>query len=334
MNWFKRYFLNYFWLSIVLILLSILIKKSDNGIYCEVLASLFETLGMAAFVAALFNFTIETTDFIDKIKEILERIVIKKNFLNNMNEESKKEVLHNILKPTDEELKKYSNIEDYYKYYVNQTLSVSSKNVRSNYNINIKADFDKITQKIYTEGTYSYRLYPSNAGFEPITILLKEDILTTCDVIVNMPNGERKRFDFDKDIKSKFKDREDAKVATIDIKEFTEKFEHLDIELRIKEYGSDHWMFVFFKAEQPTDGFNFTLNVSEPITIKLFNVFDVGHNYHIDKTDKTLHIGCYQWINEGAGLSSIISFDEKKLQEMCLNNTPNNDEDIVDAKEK
>jgi hypothetical protein len=238
-----------------------------------------------------------------------------------MNEDSKKEVLHNILKPTDEELKKYSNIEDYYKYYANQTLSVSSKNVRSNYNINIKADFDKCNQKIYTEGTYSYRLYPSNAGFEPITIgLLKEDTLTTCDVIVNMPNGERKKFKFDEDIKKNFKDREDSKVATLDIKEYSEKFEHLDIELRIKEYGSDHWMFVFFKAEQPTDGFNFTLNVSEPITIKLFNVFDVGHNYHIDKTDKTLHIGCYQWINEGAGLSSIISFDEKELQNMSLNN--------------
>jgi hypothetical protein len=66
MSWFKRYFLNYFWLSIVLILSSILINKSNPDTYYEVLASLFETLGMAAFVAALFNFTIETTDFINK----------------------------------------------------------------------------------------------------------------------------------------------------------------------------------------------------------------------------------------------------------------------------
>ena len=142
MNFFKKYFLNYFWLSVVLILISILINKSTSDIYWNVLSSLLETLGMAAFVAALFNFTIETTDFIEKIKEILERIVVKKNFLSNMNEDSKKEVLKNILKPTDDEIKKYSNIEDYYNYYVNETLSVASKNVRSNYNITLKAKID------------------------------------------------------------------------------------------------------------------------------------------------------------------------------------------------
>lgn len=316
MKWFKKYFLNYFWLSIVLILISILIKNNVTNIYCKVFASMLETLGMAAFVAAIFNFTIETTDFIEKIKDILEKIVIKKNFLSNMNEESKKEVLKNILKPTDEEIKKYSNIEDYYNYYANETLSVSSKNVRSNYNINIKAGIDRKNKKIYTEGTYSYRLYPSNDGFEPITIgLLQEDTLSVCDVIVNMPNGKRHKFEFNQDIKSRFENREDSKVATLEIKEMCSEFEHIDIELRIKEYGADHWMLVFFKAEQPTDGFNFTLNVDDPISIKQVNVFDVGHNYHIDKSNSTLHIGCYQWINQGAGLSSVISFDETKSEE-------------------
>lgn len=313
MSWFKKYFLNYFWLSIVLILVSILIETNTSNKYCNVFASLLETLGMAAFVAAIFNFTIETTDFIEKIKDILERIVVKKNFLSNMNEDSKKEVLKNILKPTDEEIKKYSNIEDYYNYYANETLSVSSKNVRSNYNINIKANLDKDNKKLFVEGTYSYRLYPSNNGFNPIIIgFLKEDNLSQCEVIVNMPNGKRNKFEFEQ-IKELFKEREDAKVAQIEIDEICQEFDHLDIELRIKEYGSDHWMLVFFKAEQPTDGFNFTLNVSSPISIKQFNVFDVGHNYHIDKTDKNLHIGCYQWINEGAGLSAVISFNESEV---------------------
>lgn len=230
-----------------------------------------------------------------------------------MNEDSKKEVLKNILKPTDEEIKKYSNIEDYYNYYANETLSVSSKNVRSNYNINIKANLDKDNKKLFVEGTYSYRLYPSNNGFNPIIIgFLKEDNLSQCEVIVNMPNGKRNKFEFEQ-IKELFKEREDAKVAQIEIDENCQEFDHLDIELRIKEYGSDHWMLVFFKAEQPTDGFNFTLNVSSPISIKQFNVFDVGHNYHIDKTDKNLHIGCYQWINEGAGLSAVISFNESEV---------------------
>ena len=112
----------------------------------------------------------------------------------------------------------------------------------------------------------------------------------------------------------------DAKVALINIEEISKGYDHLDIELRIKEYGYDHWMLVYFKAEQPTDGFNFNLSVESPIQIKQFNVFDVGHNYHIDKTDKDLHIGCYQWINEGAGLSTVISFEESKIEEIYKEN--------------
>lgn len=81
MSWFKKYFLNYFWLSIVLILVSILIETNTSNKYCNVFASLLETLGMAAFVAAIFNFTIETTDFIEKIKDcIWKELLLKRIF--------------------------------------------------------------------------------------------------------------------------------------------------------------------------------------------------------------------------------------------------------------
>ncbi|SMN00540.1 hypothetical protein SPONN_1764 [uncultured Candidatus Thioglobus sp.] len=61
---------------------------------------------------------------------------------------------------------------------------------------------------------------------------------------------------------------------------------------------------MFFKAEQATDGFKFSLYCEGNISIQTYNLFDVGHNYHIDLSDdkKELHISCYQWINEGAGL--------------------------------
>lgn len=309
-----------------MILLSILIDIQTKNHYWHIVTSLLETLGAATFVAALFNFTLETTDFLEKIKDLLENIVIKKNFLSNINEESKKEVLKNILQPSEAEIKKYSNIEDYYNYYANETLSVASKNVRSNYNINITAKIDKTAKKIVTEGTYSYRLYPSNTGFAPITVgLMLDDDISTCDIIVNMPNGTREKFDFEKDIKPMLKPSEDLNVATIDIQELGKNFEHLDIELRLKEYGFDHWMSVYFKAQQPTDGFNFILNTEDAIKIQIFNVFDVGHNYHIDKTDHSIHIGCYQWINEGAGLSVIVSFDETKMAEIYSNNIVSTD---------
>lgn len=314
---FKKFFINYFWLSILLILLSLLIEQETKNTYLLIFSSLLETLGMATFVAALFNFTLETTDFLDNIKELLENIVAKKNFLSNMNIGSKKEVLRNILQPSEAEMKKYSNIQDYYNYYANETLNVASKNVRSNYNINITAKIDKDKQRLVTTGTYSYRLYPSNQGFTPITIgFMLDDELSSCDLIVNKPNGKWKTYTFDKDIKPNFKIGEDSKVVEIDIQEECKDFEHLDIELRTKEYGQDHWMSVYFKAEQPTDGFNFILNTEDDIKIQIFNVFDVGHNYHIDKSDHNIHIGCYQWINEGVGIPVIISAEEEKTNEL------------------
>ncbi|QKF66015.1 putative membrane protein [Arcobacter venerupis] len=316
----KKFFINYFWLSILLIVISILITQQTQNSYLLILSSLFETLGMATFVAALFNFTLETTDFLDNIRELLENIVVKKNFLSNMNTKSKKEVLENILQPSEAEMKKYSNIQDYYNYYANETLSVASKNVRSNYSINIIAKIDKDKQRIVTVGTYSYRLYPSNKGFAPITIgFMLDDNLSTCDLIVNKPNGERKTYKYDDDIKPNFVTREDSKVVEIKIQDECKGFEHLDIELRIKEYGHDHWMSVYFKAEQPTDGFNFILNTEDDIKIKIFNVFDVGHNYHIDKSDHNIHIGCYQWINEGAGIAVIVSAEEDKINKLYDN---------------
>lgn len=317
---FKKFFLNYFWLSLLLILVSLLIEQETKNNYLLLLSSMLETLGMATFVAALFNFTLETTSFLQNVKTLLENIVVKKNFLSNMNIESKKEVLKNILQPSEAEMKKYSNIQDYYNYYANETLSVASKNVRSNYNINLTAKIDEENQRIVAVGTYSYRLYPSNKGFTPITIgLMLDDDLSTCDLIVNKPDGKRIKYDFAKDIKPNFRNREDSKVVTIDIQEECKDVEHLDIELRVKEYGHDHWMSVYFKAEQPTDGFNFILNTEDNINIQIFNVFDVGHNYHIDKSDTNIHIGCYQWINEGAGIAVIVSAKEETVNKLYKN---------------
>ncbi|MAC83960.1 MAG: hypothetical protein CL624_07475 [Arcobacter sp.] len=315
-NNFKNFFLNYFWLGLIFILTSMFINEVSSNEYWKLSAKLLETIGIAMFIASLFSFTFESVSFQDKMQNIVEKIVLKRAFLSDLPRERKKDALHNLLKPSEREMEKYSNIEDFYNSYIDEVLNVSQRNVRSNYNINIKAKFDAEKDCVFTDGIYSYRLYPSEREYTDILVgFLKDDLLSTVDVIINLPNGERKHFKFD-EIKTTFETNEIAKIAKIEVNEFCSQFNHVDVELRVKEYGHNHWMNVFFKAEQATDGFKMSVICDDNLTIKTNILFDVGHNYHVDKNeeDNEIHISCHQWINEGSGVSMIISKPEVIIQ--------------------
>lgn len=181
--------------------------------------------------------------------------------------------------------------------------------VARNYNINLRAKLDTSKNRVYTEGIYSYRLYPSEREYTAILVgFLKEDLFSSVDVILHLPNGERKNFKFD-EIEKTFEENEFSKFTKIEVNEFCSDFNHVDVELRVKEYGYNHWTNVFFKAEQATDGFKMSVVCDDNLTIKTNILFDVGHNYHLDKSDdnREIHISCHQWINEGSGISMIIS---------------------------
>ncbi|AFV98181.1 MULTISPECIES: hypothetical protein [unclassified Sulfuricurvum] len=306
---FKAFFINYFWLGLLLVLLSLLINQNikPTMVYLVLTVKTFETVGISLLIASLFSYTFESISFQDKMQNIVEKIVIKKSFLSNLSNDKKKEALRNLLKPSEEEMEKYSNIEDYYNYYIDETLNVSKKNVRSNYSINLKAKFDSVNKKVYTDGIYSYRLYPSENGFTNISVgFLKEDTVSKVDIIINLPDGQRKKI-IDSELEYKTNDL--ARYAEVKVDQEFQEYKHLDVELRVIEYGFNHWMNVFFKAEQATDGFKFTLYCDDDISIKTHNVFDVGHNYHVDLNGEKneVHISCHQWINEGSGILVIVS---------------------------
>lgn len=315
-NVFKENFINYFWIGFVLIILSMYFSTLLEHKDLLLVLKIIETIGIAVLVAGLFSFTFETVSFQSKMQDIVEKIVLKRAFLSELPIEKKKESLHSLLKPTETEIEKYSNIEDFYNAYIEEVLNVSQRNVRSNYNINIKVKYDNTKKKVFSDGLYSYRLYPSNSGYTDILVgFLKDDNESTVDVILNMPNGKRETYNFEK-IKADFEQNETAKITKIKINDLCKDFNHIDVELRVKEYGFNHWMNVFFKAEQATDGFKMAVMADEDLTIKSnVIVFDVGHNYHIDYSNdkKEVHISCHQWLNEGSGVSLIISKPENDI---------------------
>lgn len=263
-NLLKKFFLHYFTGGFLFILLAIILDlqfQSPRSIYLSTLINLLSSIGLAVLVASIFTFASGTSEFIERIKTLLKEIIVTRDFLENIDPDGKKEALKYLIQPSTAEKNKYPNIGDYYGHFIEKTMSIGSRSVRSNYQINSRAYFDSEKGTIAVEGIYSYRLYPNSEGYSEIKVGFEEPLggPSFCSyVTISTPDGERhhhpreelefKEFDNGGDISNQ---------ATIDLKTVGKNHNHLDIELKVTEYGSDHWSLITFKALQPTDGFKF-----------------------------------------------------------------------------
>ena len=314
-KWLKDFFVNYAALGVFLILLAIILDlqypANQRGLASSTVINLIQSIGLAILIASIFSFASGTSEFIEKIRKLLEDIIVKRDFLGNIDPEGKKEALKALIQPSTAEKNKYPNIGDYYGYFINKTLEIGKKSVRSNYQINSRAFFDRDKGKIAVEGIYSYRLYPSSDGYNDITVGFEEPLGgdSFCShVAVSTPDGKREIFR-DLELREHSEGGDISSRATISITDIGDGHNHLDVELKVTEYGTDHWSLITFKALQPTDGFKFYLHCEDEVIIREHAVFVVGAAYYIEPSSdrKTIGIGCNQWINEGSGLSIIVS---------------------------
>ncbi|CCU72284.1 hypothetical protein [Thalassolituus oleivorans] len=306
---FFKLFTNYFWLGIVFVLLAIVLDLQFPQMQFgyKVLVKMFESVGIAILVASIFTYASGTSEFVEKIKSLLQDIVVSRNFLGNIDSESKREALNALIKPSMEEKRAYSNIEDYLNTYINQAMDVTSKCVRSNYLINARAYIDSGT--VFVDSSISYRLYPTKDGYSDIRVgFLKGEEKSSCRrVVVNTPHGERQVIDDfkydDIDI-----DAGAARLSTITLSKYAKNCSHLDISIDMTEAGSDHWVMLSFATLIPTDGFRHVLRCEDGLVINAHHAFIHGAKFYIDQPSNTeLTASCNEWINEGTGLSVLIS---------------------------
>ncbi|MFA5428401.1 MAG: hypothetical protein WC279_09385 [Sulfurimonas sp.] len=253
---FNKFFKSYFAWGFIVLLIIYLIRALYPDIHYIVdsFLKLFETFATAVIVASVFTYSIESPNFLNIIKKKLEDVVISKKFLGEISTESKQEAIKYMLRPSESQLNKYSNLEAYYDHYIQQTLDVTNKNVRSQYRANITISVNKAENKIYANWIISYRLFPSEHGYTPVEAgFLKTDTCSKVkEINVLIPGKERKKITIDESSK---KEIEEANVYEVNIDALAEYSPHVDIEMKITECGYDHWMAVNFKALQPTDGF-------------------------------------------------------------------------------
>lgn len=331
----RLFFINHFWIGIVLMLTAIILDlqfpPAGRAYIFTATINLIQTVGASVLIASIFTYASGTSEFVDKIRTLLEDIIVRRNFLGNIDPEGKKEALKAIIQPSIAEKNIYPNIGDYYGHFINKTLEIGSRSVRSNYQVNSRAFYDSDQNKIAVEGFYSYRLYPNNEGFSDIVVGFEEDANgpSSCSyAAVSTPDG--KRTPFNKPPLEKHEEGGDISMrATIPVGKVGVDANHLDVELKVTEYGNDHWQLITFKALQPTDGFRFHLRCDGDVRIQTHAIFVVGASYYIEEDHedgKWITIACNQWINEGSGLSILIALPHEivnnKKQKTSLTENP------------
>lgn len=320
-----KFFSPYFFVGIILILFSLTIKANfELGKFLSVALTCVETVGVAILVASIFTFASGTSEFMNIVRKFLEDIVVSRNFLANIDVEGKKQALKSLIQPSTIERNNYPNIGNYYDYFIDRTLGIGKKSIRSNYNI-----YNRFYLKdgvVVIEGTYKYRVYPHNDGYEDIVVGF-ENKKSYCEYI-SVCNPEGKRLYVRKDELGYEENNEGGDVtyltrvsfkenklsdteseAIVDGNEIAKGANHLDVEIKVIEYGDDHWSLVQFKALQPTDGFTFSIRCEDQIQIRTHAIYVVGAKYYIVDSDdkKSFHLTCNQWINEGSGVSVVVA---------------------------
>lgn len=278
---------------------------------------IIQTLAITLIITSTFTVFFDTPSFVKKITNILKDIVIEKDFLVEIDPKKKEKVLKNLLSPSKDELMKYSNIEDYYTFYAEKTLNTRKNNVRSDYSLTLKSYYKD--GKIVTDGIYTYRLHPSEDGFEPILVGFTKDCphnKITCLEIFK-PNNDKETFNMETMQPSIDDDK--TKEWKIEINDYAKGEKHLHINLKTQECGKDHWQLVNFKAMQPTDGFKLDLTCHEDIEIKEYLIFGIeskDYHYTKDENNKNIEIICNKWIDRGMGIAIVVG--KKNEQEINI----------------
>jgi len=150
----KSFFTKWFYIAIILILVGVVfsgVKVDGNTSQYVVglIASLFQNIGVAIFVANIFTFILGTKEFMDDIRKKLIDIVLSKDFVTALSKEEQKKLLHMVLKPTKELSAIYSGIAHYFNQYVDDSMRFFEKTYRGHMNIDAMASFNT-EKKLYS----------------------------------------------------------------------------------------------------------------------------------------------------------------------------------------
>lgn len=308
-RWYN-FFSKWFFEGLICICLSIIITVCINPQHIvlksiiSIISGIFSTVGIALMLGAIFDFTKNSITFTNIICDILTEVVISKTFLETLAAEEKENVLKSILKPTDYQIEKYSNIEAFFKKRVSEWEKMFDINFKSNVVLNIIAYEDIDQGKVFCKTDLTQTIYKFGDKFKPIEVIFEKEGSISQDVYILPPDGEEKKIDGEE---SKLKSGGiDCTKYTYQIPEEFEQYDRLTIKRIMIEPGNRNWINYYWQSLTPYESLNCTITCEGSLSIKDYMIFDNKAYYHVTGDENHLRITSSQWLNADTGFTATI----------------------------
>ena len=311
MKFFRRFFNKFFVIGFITILISIIIDLSIyDCIIKMIIVNLSNTIGIALLIGSIFDFSINSPDFMDFVSSILKDIIVSKNFLKGLEDKEKKKALEMVLTPSGNQLEQCSDIQMYFQRKIDETMEIFHTNFKTNLVVN--AEIRKLDGIVQTFITLTYRVYKIEDKYFPlITTFEKEDCNVEKSYIIS-PEGVKEISE--KDVTSTDEDISPINVKTYsyEIPEELYKYPYLTIKKTVIEKGYNHWTNFHWNTLTPTDGITFTLKCYDELHIKEYFIFDSEEFYNVTEAeDKTsIDIISTLWLDKHSGFVFTVSDTE------------------------
>lgn len=320
----KNFFSYWFYVSIILLLIGLIISTVDKSEFPEVTylltlsANLFQSVGLAIFIANIFTFIIGTNQFLSFIRDRLVQIVVSKNFISTLNQEEQYKLLHLTLKPTNDLSNLYSGINDYFNNYIKESMKLFDNSYRGKLQLDATASFNREKNCIQIESEMDYIVYKVSDEFDPIPLMFEDEKSEHLFTSIKAPGKDIHRVSDDncKDMES-ISDPSLTKGVNIEVPEEFNSEKHIHVTRKFVEYGNDHWQAYSYKSVRPYDGLIIKLKCEDNISIRAFNTYGKEEDFTVEKENKYIKIQYHDWLTPGFGVNIIVSINDHHTCSDC-----------------
>lgn len=308
----KNFFSQWFYISVILILLGLVAADIQSThishqYILNVISRLFESVGIAIFVANIFTFTIGTDEFLHFVRNRLISIVISKDFVAKLNQDEQRSLLHMVLKPAKELADIYSGINDYFNQYVDESMRLFDSSYRGHMILDAVASYNTDKNCIQVEFELDYIIYKVSDNFESMKLGLENEESKHIKTVVRGA-GNIEQILTDEDAKPiESKDPTMTQMSEILI---PDKFNHLsqvNVSRRVIEYGEDHWQVFSYKTIKACDQLTIILRCEDGLVVKKCSTYGVQRNYSIEQENSRIKVTYNDWLSPGFGVNLMVA---------------------------
>lgn len=311
-KFFKKFFSQYILYGVIVILIASLIQNYFKDCFLKnVITNALSTFGIALALGSIFDFSINTNEFTSFVSGILKKIIITKDFLGELKNEEKKNVLELLITPTDKQIEECSSIDTYYKKSIDSFVNLYNQQFKTNLTIHVTAKIEN--NKVICAGSVSHRRYKINGRYQPIETSFEKNDSEMINSYILLPNGTRVDLKENEDIEvknqSELKQEKIGKKYMTIIPDEYNDYDYITLYKEIKEVGYDHWIVFNWSSLTPCDGISFELQCMDDLIVKEYKVFDNPKLYEItvSKGKDKINILSSGWLNEYTGFTMTIS---------------------------